>query len=102
MTAGGDGAQKGRQESRLKMSHAQNDARYVETGRALALAMGPDAGAELERMNRKKNGRPYKYPESLIMTLAALKNCCRLSYLVCQGLAEGQLGTEGAPYFTQI
>ena len=102
MTAGGGGARKGKREPRPKMSHARNDARYVETGRAPAPAMGPDAGEEPGRMNGKKNGRPYKYPVSPIMTLAALKNYCRLSYRVCQGLAEGRPGTRGAPYFTQI
>ena len=102
MTAVGDGARKGKREPRLKMSHARNDARYVETGRAPAPAMGPDAGEEPGRMNGKKNGRPYRYPESLIMALAAFKNYCRLSYRVCQGLAEGRPGTEGVPCFTQI
>ena len=89
MTAGGDGARKGKQEPRPKMSHARNDARYVETGRAPAPAMAPDAGAEPGRMNGKKNGRPYRYPESLIMALAAFKNYCRLSYRVMPGACRG-------------
>lgn len=100
MTCGGDGARK--RKSRLGVSHAQNDARYVATGRALALVASPDAGAELRWMNRGKNGRPYKYPESLIMTLAGFRSYCGLSFRVCEGFAVGQLGGEGVPHFTQI
>ena len=102
MTCRDDGARKRKQESRLGMSHAQNDARYVATGRALALVTSPDAGTELRRMNRGKNGRPYKYPESLIMTLAGFRSYCGLSFRVCEGFAGGQLGEESVPHFTQI
>ena len=43
--------------SRLRVTHAQNDARYVAQGKQLFLK-DPDADEELKRVNHKKNGRP--------------------------------------------
>lgn len=60
----GTGARKkSGQGSRINMSHAQNDARYVAAGRMPALVANPDAEEELRRMNRDKRGRPYKYAD---------------------------------------
>ena len=84
------------------MSHAQNDARYVATGRMLALAANPDADEELRQMNRGKRGRPYKYTDSLIMSLAIFRSFCGLSYRVCEGFAGATLGAESAPDFVTI
>lgn len=62
------------QGSRLWMPRAQNDARYVTTGRMLALAANPDYDEEeLRRMDRGKRGRLYKYADSLIMSLAIFR-----------------------------
>ena len=90
------------QKSRLRMSHAQNDARYVATGRMLALAANPDADEELRQMNRGKRGRPYKYADSLIMSLAIFRSFCGLSYRVCEGFAGATLGAGSAPDFVTI
>ena len=59
LTAKDGGTRNEEQKSRLKMSHAQNDARCWGSS-ALTLAIGPDAGAELKRMNRKKNDTPAR------------------------------------------
>lgn len=100
MAAGGGRAPK--RGSRLGMSHAQNDARYAVTGGAPALAAGPDAEMELKWMDRGENGRRYEYPESLIMSLAALRSYCGLSCRVVRGFAAEQLGEGNVPHFTQI
>lgn len=88
--------------SRLHITHAQNDARYVEQGKLLFLKEDPDAGAELERMNHKKNGRPYQYPESAIVAIATIRYMCGLSYRACEGLAIAALGEDGAPDHTSL
>ena len=90
------------QRSRLKITNAQNDARYVALGRALFLAKSPDHGEELKKANRKKNGHPFLYPESLILSLATIRSFCGLSFRVLEGLSIGALGEDSAPSFSQI
>ena len=65
-----------KQKSRLRITHAQNDARYVEVGKLLHLTKAPGSDEELEGMNMKKNGRPYSYPDTvdLMQNVPDLKN----------------------------
>ena len=86
--------------SRLHITHAQNDARYIEQGKHLFLKKDPGAGGELERMNRKKNGRPFKYAESVILMIATMRYMCGLSYRVCEGVAVASLGRDDSPDHT--
>ena len=62
-----------KQKSRLRITHAQNDARYVEVGKLLHLTKAPGSDEELEGMNMKKNGRPYSYPDTVIMAIAGIR-----------------------------
>ena len=41
------------------ITHAQNDARYIEQGMLLFLAPDPDSAKDLAKMNKKKNGVPF-------------------------------------------
>ena len=66
------GAGPTKQRSRLKITHAQNDARYVEMGKLLHLTKDPSSDGELEGMNMNKNGRPYSYPDTVIMSIAGI------------------------------
>ena len=91
-----------KQESRLKITHAQNDARYVALGRMLVLSRGPDYGGELARANRKKNGAPFRYAESLFLSLAAIRSFCGLSFRVLEGVAAESIGRDDAPGYRQI
>ena len=43
-------------------------------------------------MNRKKNGHPFAYSETLIASIAIIRTVCGLSYRVCEGLAQEALG----------
>ena len=86
--------------SRLHITHAQNDARYVEQGKQLFPKKDPGADEELKRMNRKKSGRPFQYPESTIVMIATMRYMCGLSYRVCEGAAVASLGREDAPDHT--
>lgn len=87
--------------SRLRITHAQNDARYVAQGKHLFLK-DPDADEELKRMNYKKNGRPFKHPESTIVMIATIRYMCGLPYRMCEGLAIASLGIADAPDHASI
>ena len=92
------GAGPTKQKSRLKITHAQNDARYVEMGKLLHLTKDPSSDGELEGMNVNKNGRPYSYPDTVIMSIAGIRAIHGpLPYRMCQGMAESALGEEDAP-----
>ena len=93
---------KPKQKSRLHITSAQNDARYVALGRTLFLTQSPDAQKELKKANKKKNGHPYVYPESTILSLATIRCFCGLSFRVIQGLAIAALGEDDAPGYRQI
>ena len=87
-----------KQKSRLKITHAQNDARYVEMGKLLHLQKDPGSDGELDRMNANKNGRPYQYPDVAVMAIAGIRSIYgTLSYRMCQGMAISALGEEDAP-----
>ena len=84
------------------MTCAQNDARYVDRGTVLVLHHDKNADTELVKMNRKKNGHPFAYPETLIVSIAIIRTVCGLSYRVCKELAQEALGEENAPDFTTL
>ena len=92
------GAGPTKQRSQLKITHAQNDARYVEMGKLLHLTRDPSSDRELEGMNMNKNGRPYSYPDTVIVSIAGIRAIhSPLPYRMCQGMAESALGEEDAP-----
>ena len=92
----------GKQKSRLKIAHAQNDARYVERGKGLHLVSDPNWISEILSMNHKKHGRPFKYAETLFMLIAAIKHQTKTSLRSCQGMVTKALGPENAPDHTTI
>ena len=98
---------KEKQKSRLRMTNAQNDARYVDRGTVLVLHPDKNAAAELAKMNRRKNDHPFAYSETLIISIAIIRDVCGLSYRACEGLAQDgsgdfALGRENAPDFTTL
>ena len=92
----------GGKKSRLHITHAQNDARYVEQGMLLFLAPDPDSAKDLARMNKKKNGRPFEYSELTIMAIAGVRYNLQLAYRSCEGLAISALGKKDAPDYTTL
>ena len=92
----------GGKKSRPHITHAQNDARYVEQGMLLFLAPDPDSAKDLARMNKKKNGRPFEYSELTIMAIAGVRYNLQLAYRSCEGLAISALGKKDAPDYTTL
>ena len=64
---GTDAKKPAKQKSRLHMTHAQNDARYIAQGMTLFLSPNPDSAKDLARMNKGKNGRPFIYDETMMV-----------------------------------
>ena len=90
-----------------KITHAQNDARYVARGRELVLGKeltfdNPAMKKELRKMNRKKNGRPFTYPDTLFLGLATMRVMCSMGYRELQGMAEEILGKQNVLHYTEI
>ena len=56
---------KPKQKSRLHMTHAQNDARYIERGKMMHLTLPDHTDEELNQMNDCKNGHPYVYADNI-------------------------------------
>ncbi len=92
----------GGKKSRPHITHAQNDARYIEQGMLLFLAPDPDSAKDLARMNDKKNGRPFGYSESTIMAIAGVRYSLQPAYRSCGGLAVSNLGKKDAPDYTTL
>ena len=72
-----NGTMPAKQKSLLRITHAQNDSRYVEMGKLLHLTQVPGSDGELEGMNMKKNWHPYSYPDTVIMSIAGIQRHSR-------------------------
>ena len=99
---GTDAKKPAKQKSRLHMTHAQNDARYIAQGMTLFLSPNPDSAKDLARMNEGKNGRPFIYDEETMMVIAGIVYQLGLACRGCEGLAIMALGEENAPDHTTI
>ena len=95
-------AVKEKQKSRLHITNAQNDARYVDRGTVLVLHLDKNSDADIAKMNRRKNDHPFTYSETLIVSIAIIRTVCGLPYRMCEGLAQEVLGRENAPDFTTL
>ena len=91
-----DGART-KQKSRLHMSHAQNDARYVERGKMIHLALPDKMDEELKQMNAGKNGHPFVYSECLVMAIIGIRLQLGIALRCAKGMAIAALGEENAP-----
>ena len=94
MTHDGD---RTKQKSRLHMSHAQNDARCVERGKMIHLALPDNMDEELRQMNDGKNGHPFVYSECLVMAIIGIRLQLGIAPRRAEGMAIATLGEENAP-----
>ena len=78
------------------------ESKYVIRGRMRVLREDPNAGEELEGMNRGKVGAPYRYAKSLFMVLALIRFTSHMSYECLEGYAREMLGEMNAPRHAQI
>ena len=79
------------------------DAKYVDRGGMLALR--PNMGRarrELAGANRKKPGRPFRCPESIIFRLAMARSLFGVGHRELEGLLAESLGGEFRIGFVQI
>ncbi len=88
---------KTKQKSRLYMSHAQNDARYVKRGKMIHLVLPDNMDEELRQMNNGKNGHPFAYSECLVMAIIRIRLQLGIALRCAEGIAIATLGEENAP-----
>lgn len=94
--------------TRLAESSAQTDAKYI--GRAervfslmASLASLYDDHVQLEAMNNKKRGRPFKYTHGLMHAISTVRSALGLDLRGCAGTARVFLGkNRDHPCYTQI
>lgn len=72
--------------------------KHVDVGRLLVVPRRT-AGQEdeLRKANRRKNGRPYLYPDSLFAALAVIKSLTGKAYRNLEGMCAGTPDGAGAP-----
>ena len=79
------------------------DAKYVDRGRILVMPDRPEAARrELAEANRKKPGRPFLCPESLIIQLALVRALFGAGHRELEGLLAESLHGEFGIGFVQI
>ena len=76
--------------------------RFVEVNLHVAKMLIDGWIAELETMNRFKDGRPFKYSKGLIAFAAALKNILHVSYRSLCNILSGLLPKENVPHFITL
>ena len=73
------------------------ESKCAARGRLLVLEKDPNAGEELEKVNRKKAGAPCRHAESAFMDLAAVRRMTGASHENLEGLARQAPGDDDAP-----
>ncbi len=76
------------------------DMEYVMRGEKLVILDDPARHEQLRRANKKKNGRPFQYADSLFAAICVIKTMTGISYRLCEGIAGKAL--KVAPDHTTI
>ncbi|NPA79806.1 MAG: hypothetical protein GXO29_01990 [Thermotogae bacterium] len=76
--------------------------RFVEVNLHVARMLIEGWLAELETMNKFKDGRPFKYSKGLIEFAAALKDILRVSYRSLCNILKALLPAENVPHFITL
>ena len=65
-----------------------DNAKYVDRGRMLVLHDSPEWQQELRAANRRKNGAPFLYADSLFACIAIARSMARIPYRQLAGMAS--------------
>ena len=57
-----------------KLTWKERDEIYKERGRVMAIRCSPGSYDELKSMNRRKVGRPFQYPHSMMAYIAICRS----------------------------
>ena len=77
------------------------DYRYIARGKFLNFKKSRVWRIQIRAKNKNKNGRRFKYADSMFETLALIKSCTCISYRACEGIARGIL-RDDVPDHTTI
>ena len=84
------------------MSHAQNDARYVERGKMIHLVLPDNMDEELRQMNNGKNGHPFVYSECLAMAIIGIRLQLSIALRCAEGITISALDEEYASDYVTL
>ena len=87
---------------RQRLSWRESDAKYKAWGAATAPPYNSAWDDELEQMNYKKVGHPYKYSHSMLAAIAICKVMLGMSYRVVEGHFVASWKGHDVPCFSQI
>ena len=88
--------------AKQKLTWKESDAKYKARGAARALPYNPEWDKELEQINHKKVGRPYKYSHSLMAAIAICKAMLDVSYRAIEGELTARWPGHDVPHFSVI
>ena len=88
--------------AKQKLTWKESDAKYKARGEATVQQYNADWDKELEQMNHKKVGHPYKYSHSMLAAIAICKVMLGLSYRVVEGHFVAQWPGCDVPHFSVI
>lgn len=91
-----------RRDAERGLTWYENDAKYEAIGEAEIPRYNPEWEGELEKMNRGKVGRPYKYPHSMMASIAMAKIMWGNSYRRCRGKLKRCWPGKRIPVFSTI
>ena len=83
--------------NKSKYTSAQIDAKYEALGRSIVLRLDPEWDVQLTEMNRSKRGRPFKYSDLMMGSIAYLRYTLGKSLRITEGLARAMLWNSETP-----
>ena len=88
--------------AKQRLTWRESDAKYKARGTATALPYNPGWDEELEQMNHKKVGHPYKYSHSMMAAIAICRVMLGMSYRVVEGHFVASWKGRDVPHFSVI
>lgn len=89
-------------DAKHKRTSREIDAKYIAQGRAMHIKYDKSWEDEVQKMNRGKVGRPYKYAHSMMFFAAMCRSVIDTGYRQCEGLLKESWGDERAPSYATI
>lgn len=76
--------------------------KYIRRGQSLIIRDDPERHAEVKKANRHKVGAPFRYADSFIASLAAVKSMIHIPYRNLMGMILEVFDGGNVPHYTTI
>ena len=84
------------------MTWAERKQLYRRRGAAKAIRYNREWETDLVKQNKGKRGRPFKFPDSMMVVIAMWKAVVGWSYRDCEGFLWDTFGPDRTPEFTTL